>query len=622
MQYTPLSMSRMNNFSEEIASADAYRDIRLSTTCMDNLSSTRRCSECRITAPQSQLRCAATRSESVWEQASAHVVGRVDGSVPGPSSPGSWASFSAVCWLFGKEIYDSLNKSVPIGLISNNWGGTRVEEWSSSSTSPAQARCYGDTKQDAETGDLFAGMINAYTVGPMRLKGIVFYQGEQNVGGPHCGLTCSAAFYSCQIKALITGWRAAFQNRTVVPDAKPLFFGFVQIAGYNYGNGSTSLAAGDIRQAQLAALELPNVGMSTAIDTGDFQNVHPPDKQTVANRLAQQALAMIYEQQPMWKTQFPIYRSAKMLRASTGSVRIAVYLTTRGGPGGNLTTTPPLAATQSTTHDTPGDGSVPRTQCVADVLTDPKWHYIPHMDESSCGFPTVTGADGSRLRANITVGLDRQSLILSVQDVPTSFRPVATSYGRGAWPVLTVFSTGGLPVIPWYADITANITDVAVKSDDVQSVSLQGPSVTSFAQADTCQVRVCDDLSLYDAQRSARQLKLRSCKSVEVVLCAGVHQLREPLLFGANDSNTTWRAETTDTSTVISASVPIVGWKPTSHGRVFTAPTPSDMLGLPRHMWLWWRRDRATIRSTVGPAHSGASACGSETIDVFGAFEG
>ena len=35
-------------------------------------------------------------------------------------------------------------------------------------------------------------------------------------------------------------------------------------------------AAGDLRQAQLAALALPNVGFTTAADTGDWSNIHPP----------------------------------------------------------------------------------------------------------------------------------------------------------------------------------------------------------------------------------------------------------------------------------------------------------------------------------------------------------
>ena len=38
------------------------------------------------------------------------------------------------------------------------------------------------------------------------------------------------------------------------------------------------------------------------------------------------------------------------------------------------------------------------------------------------------------------------------------FTPHATSYGRASWPMTTVFSSvaeGSLPVIPWYANLSA-----------------------------------------------------------------------------------------------------------------------------------------------------------------------
>ena len=37
--------------------------------------------------------------------------------------------FSAVCWLYGKHLYDKYQR--PIGLVQSAWGGTRIEAWSS-----------------------------------------------------------------------------------------------------------------------------------------------------------------------------------------------------------------------------------------------------------------------------------------------------------------------------------------------------------------------------------------------------------------------------------------------------------------------------------------------------------
>ena len=41
-----------------------------------------------------------------------------------------WTHFSALCWMFGRRLYERYG--IPIGLISSNYRGTRVEAWSES----------------------------------------------------------------------------------------------------------------------------------------------------------------------------------------------------------------------------------------------------------------------------------------------------------------------------------------------------------------------------------------------------------------------------------------------------------------------------------------------------------
>ena len=38
--------------------------------------------------------------------------------------------FSAVCWVFGRNLFDALEGQVPIGLVASAVGGTAVQRWS------------------------------------------------------------------------------------------------------------------------------------------------------------------------------------------------------------------------------------------------------------------------------------------------------------------------------------------------------------------------------------------------------------------------------------------------------------------------------------------------------------
>jgi sialate O-acetylesterase len=69
------------------------------------------------------------------------------------------ANFSAVCWLFGRDLQRALKPTRPIGLIESTLGGTSIERWSSTD---ALATCKhlekrGELKAGAKRGELEAG---------------------------------------------------------------------------------------------------------------------------------------------------------------------------------------------------------------------------------------------------------------------------------------------------------------------------------------------------------------------------------------------------------------------------------------------------------------------------------
>jgi hypothetical protein len=72
-------------------------------------------------------------------------------------------------------------------------------------------------------------------------------------------------------------------------------FLFVQLANFMQRKPEPSESAwAELREAQMAALRLPNTGMAVAIDIGEANDIHPKNKQDVGKRLALAALAIAY----------------------------------------------------------------------------------------------------------------------------------------------------------------------------------------------------------------------------------------------------------------------------------------------------------------------------------------
>lgn len=185
-------------------------------------------------------------------------------------------SFSAVGYFFGQRLHDSLD--IPVGLINASWGGTAAEVWmpadlvNNNSTWKKEAENLNKTAWWTVTpGAAFNAMIAPVT--PLSVDGVIWYQGESNVG--------AAKSYGALFTTLIQSWRKAWD--------KELPFYFVQIAPFTYGN---HFGAAQLREEQAkVAATVPHTGMVVVSDlVHDTANIHPVNKRDVGYRLA--ALAM------------------------------------------------------------------------------------------------------------------------------------------------------------------------------------------------------------------------------------------------------------------------------------------------------------------------------------------
>ncbi|WP_199119584.1 sialate O-acetylesterase [Pedobacter sp. ASV28] len=217
-------------------------------------------------------------------------------------SPTSVIEFSAVAYGFAKILQEKLK--VPVGIIEVAWGGTLVQAWMSAKS----LNTYPNVKipednnvafedKNVPTG-LFNGMINPI-VG-YGIKGVIWYQGEQNRHEPEN--------YLKMFPAMVKDWR----SRWGIGD---FAFYYVQIAPYISKTEKLSKISLELqpkvpflREAQLKAESLiPNSGMAVIMDVGAQNTIHPPDKQTVSNRLSYLALNKTYGMKNI-AYQGPVYK--------------------------------------------------------------------------------------------------------------------------------------------------------------------------------------------------------------------------------------------------------------------------------------------------------------------------
>jgi sialate O-acetylesterase len=150
---------------------------------------------------------------------------------------------------------------------------------------------------------LYQGMIEP--IAPLAITGAIWYQGEANAD--------RARRYQKLLPAMIGDWRKVFAQGDFP-------FYVVSLPAFMHRQDQPPAAGGwaEMREAQaIAVRSVKNAALAVTVDTGDPDNIHPPDKQIVGERLALCALAGHYG----GKNSFagPAFRSLERL---PGALRI------------------------------------------------------------------------------------------------------------------------------------------------------------------------------------------------------------------------------------------------------------------------------------------------------------
>ncbi|WP_429393036.1 sialate O-acetylesterase [Mucilaginibacter lappiensis] len=203
------------------------------------------------------------------------------------ASPEFVANFSATGYYFGRLLNEMLH--VPIGLISDCYGGSSAEAW----MDPKGLSDFPEIKIPAKTDSikavsrtpttLFNGMLNP-VIG-YGIKGCIWYQGESNYEHPDQ--------YEKLFPAMVKRWRELWGQGNFP-------FYYAQIAPYDYTQSPPYNSGGKynsayLRDAQRKSLNsIPNSGMAVLLDVGEQTTIHPPRKEPAGTRLAYLALAQTY----------------------------------------------------------------------------------------------------------------------------------------------------------------------------------------------------------------------------------------------------------------------------------------------------------------------------------------
>ncbi len=238
---------------------------------------------------------------------------------------GNEGGFSGTAYYFARHLRRTLN--VPVGVIQSAFGGTSIEPWTpiegfamvpslkashdwlskvdddyrasllrsldaittfekaarsaianhAELPLPPPALSY-LINNGSQPTSLYNGHIHPLV--PYAIRGALWYQGENNL------VAGDTESYTDKMKALIGGWRKVWGQGDFP-------FYFVQLAPCNYNFEPTRLPEFWVAQTK-ASQTITNTSMAVINDIGEFNDIHPRNKQDVGRRLALLAMAHTY----------------------------------------------------------------------------------------------------------------------------------------------------------------------------------------------------------------------------------------------------------------------------------------------------------------------------------------
>jgi len=307
-------------------------------------------------------------------------------------TPQSAPGFHAVGFYFARAVHRETG--VPIGLVNNAVGGSRIEPWVDPASVVSSAP---ELRPALEGGKSSLFIAKTLPLVPYALRGMLWYQGEANGN--------EGASYLQKLRVLIGGWRQLWGQGDF-----PLYV--VQLPNFQQANDNP--AGGDgwakIREAQLKALAIPNTGVIVTIDVGDPKDIHPKNKFDVGERLARWAVAKDYGKKDLVYSG-PLYKNMKV---EGNKIRITFDHVGSGLMAGGKEGRKPVEEVK--------DGQLKRF--------------------------AVAGADKKWVWADAVI--EKDTVVVSSPDVPN---PVAVRYAFSGNPEgCNLYNKEGLPASPFRTD--------------------------------------------------------------------------------------------------------------------------------------------------------------------------